>query len=97
MIEKFLEKFDKTKIVRARMKDLIISVAAWTSCIYEKVDVEFNDLDPVIIKSNEIPEASRVIDTMKIKNVTSTEVLETEIATSFMSAQNGSVTRKYRF
>ena len=97
MVAETHEKFDKAKmIIKARVKDLTITVAAWTRCIYEKGDTEI----PVIIKSNVMPEAPRVKGTMKTKVVAPAEVLgtdqETEIATSSMSAQNGSVAWKYR-
>ena len=82
------------------MKDLTITVAAWTGCIYEKGGAEFKDLDPVLIKSKVMLEAQRVKGTMKTKVVAPMEVLrtdqETEIATPSMSAHNGSVARKYR-
>ena len=44
MVEKTHEKFDKAKIIiKARWKDLIITVAAWTGGIYEKGGAEFKE------------------------------------------------------
>ena len=47
MVEKIHEKFDKAKIIiKARVKDLTITVAAWTGCIYEKGGAEFKEFRP---------------------------------------------------
>ena len=44
MIEKAHEKFDMAKvIIEARVKDLTITVAAWTGCICVKGGAEFKE------------------------------------------------------
>ena len=44
MVEKTQEKFDKVKIIiKERVKDMTITVAAWTICIYEKGGAEFKE------------------------------------------------------
>ena len=41
-------------ITKARVKDLIVTIAACTRCVYEQGGAEFKDFDPVSIESKRI-------------------------------------------